>query len=55
MYNSEIVDRFEERGIDIQLLLRRLETDYPTQYNYKVLREAAEVIRFYLEQEHNNG
>lgn len=33
--------------IDIDLLLRRLENDYPQGYNYKVLREAATVIRFY--------
>lgn len=39
--------------IDIDLLLRRLESDYPTQYNYKVLREAAAVIRFYREQDNN--
>jgi hypothetical protein len=36
--------------IDIDLLLRRLESDYPTQYNYKILREAAAVIRFYREE-----
>lgn len=36
--------------IDIELLLRRLETDYPAGYNYKVLRDAAAVIRFYREE-----
>lgn len=30
---------------DIELLLRRLENDYPQGYNYRVLREAASVIR----------
>lgn len=37
--------------IDIDLLLRRLETDYPSRYNYKVLREAAALIRFYREED----
>lgn len=36
-------------SIDIDLLLLRLENDYPMNYNYKVLREAAAVIRFYRE------
>lgn len=35
--------------IDIELLLLRLENDYPSGYNYKVLREAAALIRFYRE------
>jgi len=35
--------------IDIDELLRHLENDYPQGYNYKVLREAAELIRFYRE------
>lgn len=35
--------------IDIDLLLRRLTTDYPQGYNYKVLRQAAAVIKFYRE------
>ena len=30
---------------DIDLLLRRLENDYPAGYNYKVLRQAAKYIR----------
>ena len=36
-------------NIDIETLLRRLENDYPAGYNYKVLRDAAAVIRFYRE------
>lgn len=40
-------------NIDIDLLLRRLETDYPSGYNYKVLREAAAIIRFYREDNDN--
>lgn len=39
--------------IDIELLLRRLENDNPRGYNYKVLREAAALIRFYREEEDN--
>lgn len=38
-------------NIDIDLLLRRLESDYPQGYNYKVLREAASVIRFYRDED----
>lgn len=34
---------------NIDELLRHLENDYPQGYNYKVLREAAELIRFYRE------
>lgn len=40
---------FDVSNIDIDLLLLRLENDYPMNYNYKVLREAAAVIRFYRE------
>ena len=36
--------------ISLELLLKRLETDYPAGYNYKVLREAARVIRSLLPQ-----
>lgn len=44
-------DKIDVNEIDIDLLLRRLETDYPAGYNYKVLREAAAIIRFYREGE----
>jgi hypothetical protein len=37
--------------IDIDLLLLRLENDNPRGYNYKVLREAAALIRFYREED----
>jgi|694.fasta_scaffold52171_7 hypothetical protein len=40
--------------IDITLLLKRLETDYPLNYNVNVLREAARVIRE-LQLEKKNG
>ena len=47
---SENINGVDIDSIDIDLLLRRLETDYPSGYNYKVLREAAAVIRFYREE-----
>jgi len=47
---SENTNSVDIDSIDIDLLLRRLETDYPSGYNYKVLREAAAVIRFYREE-----
>jgi len=47
---SENTNGVDIGSIDIDLLLRRLETDYPSGYNYKVLREAAAVIRFYREE-----
>lgn len=40
---------FDVSDIDIELLLLRLENDYPMNYNYKVLRQAAAIIRFYRE------
>lgn len=43
-------DNNEVDNIDIDLLLRRLENDYPAGYNYRVLREAAAIIRFYREE-----
>lgn len=47
---SENTNGVDIDSIDIDLLLRRLETDYPSGYNYKVLREAAAIIRFYREE-----
>lgn len=41
--------------IDIDLLLRRLENDYPQGYNYKVLREAAALIRFYRDDSYEDS
>jgi hypothetical protein len=41
----------ESEQISLDLLLKRLETDYPSGYNYKVLREAARVIRSLLPQD----
>lgn len=37
-------------NIDIDLLLMRLETNYPAGYDFNVLRDAAKVIRFYMEE-----
>lgn len=42
-------DRVKFDEVDIDLLLMRLESDYPAGYNYKVLRQAAAVIRFFME------
>lgn len=42
-------DRVKFDEVDIDLLLMRLESDYPAGYNYKVLRQAAAVIRFLME------
>lgn len=47
---SDSTNSVDIGSIDIDLLLRRLETDYPSGYNYKVLREAAAIIRFYREE-----
>jgi hypothetical protein len=33
--------------IDVDELLLHLDTDYPQGYNYKILRQAADLIRFY--------
>ena len=43
-------DNNEVDNIDIELLLRRLENDYPAGYNYRVLHEAAQLIRHYQEE-----
>jgi hypothetical protein len=36
------------KDVDVDLLLRRLNNDYPQGYNFKVLREAACVIEHLL-------
>jgi hypothetical protein len=33
--------------MDVDELLLHLDTDYPQGYNYKILRQAADLIRFY--------
>jgi hypothetical protein len=35
--------------IDIDYILFRLENDYPSGYDYKILRAAASLIKFYRE------